>query len=85
MSQLIPSQVVKSNHLEMTNNGSPDVESDQRIDILVQASEYKGNRIEEKQQEHFRIGVINIHGIPKSSAHPKISTSKKPLKTAALT
>lgn len=71
MNQLVPSQVVRSNHLEMTDNGSPDDESDQRLDILVQASEYEGNRIEEKQQAHFKIGVININSIPKKSAHPK--------------
>lgn len=71
MKPLVPSQVVRSNHSETFDNGSPDDESDQRIDILVQSSEYEGNRIEEKRNEHFRIGVININGIPKNSAHPK--------------
>ena len=53
MKPLVPSQVVRSNHSETFDNGSPDDESDQRIDILVQSSEYEGNRIEEKKKRTF--------------------------------
>ena len=74
MSSLIPSQVVRGNHLRTpanTTQCSPDDSSDQRTDILTPSSEYKGDPIEEKQNNHFRIGVINIHGIPKHHNHPK--------------
>ena len=34
-------------------------------------SEYQGNQIEEKRDNHFRIGFININGIPKTAKNPK--------------
>ena len=74
MSSLIPSQVVKGNHLTTASSHkslSDDDPSNSRIDILHPSSDYEGDHIEEKNQHVFRIGVINIHGIPKKSSHPK--------------
>ena len=71
MSHLIPSQLVRSNQTENEVNDSLDGTSDLRIDILTQSSEYAGDRIEEKKPGMIRIGLVNIHGIPKTSALPK--------------
>ena len=63
MSLLVPSQLVRINHTESNFYNSPDDTSDQRIDIFSTSSEYEGDQID--------IGVVNIHGIPKTTAHPK--------------
>ena len=71
MSLLVPSQLVRSNQTESYLPNSSDDTSDQRLDIFAPSSEYAGDRIDEKKEGIIRIGVVNIHGIPKTTAHPK--------------
>ena len=78
MSLLIPSQVVRGNHLRSSTNSLLDDKiADQILDVLTKSSEYKGDRIEEKPTHIFRVGVVNIHGIPKTPSHPKNTNIKE--------
>ena len=71
MSLPVPSHLVRSNQTERYLPKTPDDTSDQRLDIFAPSSEYAGDRIDEKKEGIIRIGVVNINGIPKTTAHPK--------------
>ena len=53
-------------------NSSPDSQLNP-INKMNNLSEYQGDQIEEKRNNVFRIGFVNIHGIPKSHDNPKNS------------
>ena len=70
MSSTPPAQVVQDDHSAAETNHPPANTSNQILNNQLLA-EYQGDCIDEKRNNTFRIGLININGLPKSSKHPK--------------
>ena len=71
MSTSVNTQAGQDNRLDVKINNDPPVNNSNQIlqnQLLV---EYQGDCIQEKRKNTFRIGLININGIPKTSNHPK--------------
>ena len=66
-----PPTNINISHIETSNMCSPDEANPQHELRHQKLSEYQGDQIEEKQRNVFRIGFININGIPKTHNHPK--------------
>ena len=64
---------VENNLPESTLNSSPD-SSLNPIATMTKLSEEQGDQIEEKRNDVFRIGFVNINGIPNTSKTPRITT-----------
>ena len=71
MSSTRPSQRAQNNSSETVTHSSPDSSSINHTPANQPLSEYQVDQIEEKQQDTFRIGFININGIPKTTKNPK--------------
>ena len=76
MSSTPPAQVVQDDHSAADTNHPPANTSDQILNNQLLA-EYQGDCIDEKRNNTFRIGLININGLPKSSKHPKNKNIKE--------
>ena len=71
MSSPANTQAVQDNRLDVSNNNHPPANKNNQILQNQLLAEKKGDCIQEKRDKTFRIGLININGIPKSSHHPK--------------
>ena len=78
------SQEAEDGHLEKNINNPP-VNTNDHKKNLQQLAEYQGDHIDKKRNNVFRIGLININGIPKSAEDPKIRTLKNILQCTNMT
>ena len=62
---------VQNNLPELVNNSSPDSNILNPNPNMKTISEYQGDQIEEKRNEVFYIGFININGIQKTTKKQK--------------